>query len=131
MQVDSLLGSCEVRRKAEVAAMIRILRKRTTRNVPLGVFCLFFALFFLAMTYGYTTTIEYRNFIPVDGLVTLALALCSIYAASLCLIVRTSDKVLKHVMEEMFSDDGEAIFPKKLNGVKAALPKKQVEQERV
>jgi len=130
MQVDPLLGSSEVRRKAEVAAMIRILRKRTTRNVPLGVFYLFFALFFLAMTYGYTTTIEYRNFIPVDGLVTLALALCSIYAASLCLIVRTSDKALKHVMEEMFSDDGEARFPQKLNGVKADLPKKQVEQER-
>ena len=89
--------------------MIEILRKRTTRNVPLAGFYLTIALYLLGMTYGFgTVRIGYHNFVPVSGLVSLALALCFIYMASVKLFVRTTDKVLKLLTEEMFKDDTEA-----------------------
>ena len=128
--MNSTDSSFKIRRKAEASTMIEMLRKRTTRNVPLAGFYLTLALYFLFATYSIgTTRIGQDNFVPVRGHVTLALALCFIYAASMKLFVRTSDKVLKLLTEEVFKDDSEARVLTMFDKVQASHARRQeVEQ---
>jgi len=127
--MDSNLSSSKIRRKAEAATIIEMLRKRTTRNVPLAIFNLTFALFFIFQTVSIgTRQIGSHDFVPVQGLVTLALALIFVYATSVNLFVRTSDRVLLILTEEIFKHDSEAQVLTMLNTVHTSHAKRKVEQ---
>jgi len=124
--MQTKITSTTIRRKVEVPAMIEYLRNRTSRNVALAGFHFTIALYFLVVTHNIgTTTIGSHDYIPVSGLLTLSLALCFIYAGSAKLYVRTTDKVLKLLIEEMFPDDAESSLLAHLSEVQKAQRNKQ------
>ena len=126
--MDSTLSSYKIRRKAEAATIIQMLRKRTTRNVPLAIFNLTLAHFFIYQTVCFgAKPIGMHDYVPVHGLVTLALALFFVYAASVNLFVRASDRVLLLLTEEIFKHDSEAQVITMLNTVQNSHAKRKVE----
>ena len=98
-----------MRYKAEAAEMVDALHRRATRNVPLAGIYLTIGLIFLVFACDIgTVKISRHQFIPVSGLVTLALAFCFIYAAARRLFVRTSDKAIKVLIEALLNNDADS-----------------------
>jgi hypothetical protein len=72
-----------------------------------------------------TTTIGNRDFIPVAGLVHLAIAICFLYAGTTKLFVRTTDKVLYLLIEELVNRDAAISHQAKLTGLQEVSLRKQ------